>query len=200
MLNEHDVAVVIPTRGNVDMEPIVEPYIGFDFSTGYVWDNSVEEDLGVYGRFAAIVNTDAAVILTQDDDVILPPTTIRRLLDAYVPGKVVCNIPARFRKRYTDSGMVGFGAIFDRDLPAGAFWIFDDWYRSKFRVYDCPAKERFNRTCDLVFTALTPMIKVDLPYIELGYGRDESRMWRQPGHFEERDAMRKLCREVRDGT
>jgi hypothetical protein len=132
------------------------------------------------------------------------------LLAAYEPGKVVCNIPARFRQRYRDSGMVGFGAIFDRDLPREAFARFA---AKPFKATDTPGEffylygegdgprgqEEFKRTCDLVFTMLTPMIQLDLPYVELAYGKDETRMWRQPGHFDERDRMRKLCREVRDG-
>jgi hypothetical protein len=210
------VAVVIPTRGNVDMEPILAAYAGFGFSPGYVWNNSADPDLGVYGRYAAISSTVmgelAAVIITQDDDVILPRETIQALLDAYEPGKVVCNIPQRFRQRYRDSGMVGFGAIFDRDLPRQAFnrfysaqRAFEDVGQSKtwmFSVADHlePVSEAtIHRTCDLVFTMLTPMTQVDLPYVELAYGKDETRMWRQPGHFDERDRMRKLCREVRDG-
>jgi len=179
---------VIPTRGNVDLDQIVGP---LPFDTIGVWDNSTGEDLGVFGRYAAINEVTEPVILTQDDDVILPAKTIDALLRAYEPGKVVCNIPQRFRTRYKDSGMVGFGAIFDRGLPERAFvemiWpILADG-------------DVFKRTCDLVFTMLTPMVQVDLPYVELAYGKDATRMWRQPGHFEERDQMRKLCRQVRDG-
>lgn len=191
VIDASQVACVIPTRGNVDLDPVLS---GLPFEEIGVWDNSTGEDLGVYGRYAAIEHVAAPVIFTQDDDSMLPVESVEALLAAYEPGVVVCNVPARFRNRYTDSGLVGFGAIFDRELPEQAF----DRYRS-FEKWSWTI-EAFPRACDLVFTMLTPMRQVDVPYTDREFASDESRMWRQPGHFEERDRMRDLCRRIRAGV
>lgn len=177
---------VIPTRGDVDLEltlaTIPVPTI--------IWDNSKREDFGVYARYMAMLTTDAPVIATIDDDVILTPESWEALLAAYEPWKVVCNVPERFRERYTDSGMVGFGAIFDRHLPFRAFAR----YTAAGGNIDGP---EFQRTSDLVFTMLGgELVFVDVPYEDREFARDDSRMWRQPGHFEERDSMRAFCRQI----
>ncbi len=176
-----NVAVCIPTRGDIDIGPIVEPFTHLDQVVVYTSGS-------VYGRYAAIAQTKAPVILTVDDDNVLPPATVQALLDCYEPGKVVCNVPAAFRDRYTDSALVGFGAIFDRDLPFKAF--------DTFKKRAGEQNGLFDRECDLVFTMLTPFVMVDLPYTALGYAHGMDRLWRQPGHFETRDRMRELCRTI----
>jgi len=184
-----DVACVIPTRGNVDMHPVRKTVR--QMGEVVVWDNSLLFDYRVYARYAAIHQTTASVIVTQDDDALLPRRSWRALLEAYEPGKVVCNVPDKFRQRYTDSGMVGFGAIFDRDLPALAF------SRYVAEGGDMTHWE-FLRECDIVFTMLTPIVMLDLPYVDREFANDEDRLWRQPGHFEGRDSMRVFCRQIRD--
>lgn len=194
MIDVTQVACVVPTRGDVDLGPVLDD---LPFSEIGVWDNSADDDLGVYGRYAAVERVDAPVIFTQDDDCVLPPATVDALLAAYQPGMVVCNVPERFRGRYRDSGLVGFGAVFDRWLPGRAFQLFGWHAFDRVLDGDLPA-DVFLRTCDLVFTMLTPMLQLDLPYTDLAYARADSRMWRQPGHFDERDRMRKVCREIRE--
>ncbi len=164
-----NVACVIPTRGDVPLDPIVDALSGIEKTT-------------------------APVILTQDDDCILPRESIDALLAAYEPGHVVCNVPERFRHRYTDSGLVGFGAVFDRSLPEYAFGVFGN---GTFEPR--PGREIFRRTCDIIFTMLTPMIMVDVPYTNLDYASDNTRMWKQPNHFEEREQVRELCRRIIEG-
>lgn len=204
-----DVAAVVPTRGDVDLEPVLGH---LPFAEIGIWDNSTEEDLGVYGRYVAIDSVDAPVIYTQDDDTLVPIETVEALVAVYEPGMVVCNVPARFRDRYTDSGLLGFGAVFDRDLPRQAF---NTLYAAQDAFEDLPGSEPtwhfwrggeryeiprslFRRTCDLVLTMLTPMVQVDLPVTELPVTYAANRMHRQPQHYSEREQMRELCREVRD--
>lgn len=188
-----NVSVVIPTRGDVDMRLIAKSLAGLPLEDGYIWNNGGrDEDMGVYARYAAIENVTAQVVYTQDDDCVLPSESMQKLLDAYEPGKVVCNVPARFRKRYHDSGLVGFGAIFDRYLPQVAFRRFASY------VEGATPQDLFLRTCDIVFTMLTPMVQIDLPYEDLPQAHAENRMWRQPNHFEEREEVRELCRRIRE--
>lgn len=190
MTGPSPVVCVIPTRGDVDMQPVLD---SIPVPT-VVWNNALaDHDYTVYGRYLAILLTTASLIVTQDDDVILPATSWEALLDAYTPGKVVCNVPARFRERYTDSGLVGFGAVFDRELVGHAFRTF----RTAGGVMTSPW---FRRTCDLVFTMFTPMLMVDLPYEERECAHAENRMWKQPDHREERNEMRKFCRRALAGV
>lgn len=184
------VGVALVTRGDVDMAPIVAT---LPFTEIVVWNNRNEDDLGVYGRYAAVAQLERPVVLTLDDDTILPTETIDALLAAYRPGVVVCNVPERFRGRYTDSGLLGFGAVFDRSLVARAF----DRFAAATNGID---QGWFQRTSDIVLTMLNDLVFVDLPYVELGYASDDSRMWKQPGHFEERAEMRDLCRSILAGT
>jgi hypothetical protein len=58
----------------------------------------------------------------------------------------------------------------------------------------------WHRTCDIVFTALTPRVLVDVPYEDLPWASAENRMWKQPTHREERGRMLELVRQVRDAA
>ena len=160
------------------------------FDDIHVHDNSLGPDLAVYGRYALIPETDRPVVLVQDDDVILPPESITGLLAAYEPGKITANMPERFRPHYADSCLVGFGAVFDRDLPDAAF--------DRFKGIDPPTWPEILRTCDVVFTALTDRVLVDLPIEILPYAYGDDRMYRQPQHNGDRRRMLELARRVRD--
>ncbi len=192
MIDPADVAAVIVTRGDVSLKDPLTTLKRAGLGQVEVWNNQhVAEDLSVFGRYAAIELTDARAILVQDDDVQLPLDTIKKLCAAYEPKKIVANEPPEYRNRYTDSCLVGFGAIFDRNLPAHAF--------ARFREHAAYADEQtFRRTCDIVFTTLTPFRLVDLPFAYLDHTRAENRMYRQPGNGQERQRMLKLVREVRD--
>lgn len=190
-LTAADVTACLVTRGDVDMRPIIE---SLPFSS-VVWDNSAaSEDLAVYGRYAAIRRALKPVIYVQDDDCLLAPDSFDALLDAYEPGHVVCNMPHDFRyqPQYLsgEHALVGFGALFDRDLPAAAFARLG-------RVDDMAA---FRRSCDIYFTALTPRILVDVPHTDLPYASGPGRMWTTPGHVEERSRALAHALQVRDAV
>jgi hypothetical protein len=187
-----------------------EPYWQHDMS---VQQQGVA-DLSVYGRYAAIEYASHEVVYVQDDDVIVSdPKTIATEWDRVAltqesdpagPGQVpwadhiVANMPQEFRHDgYTDSCLVGFGACFHRDLPKRAFDRFlvvegaDLWE-------DALTDKTFLRTCDVVFTTLTPRVLVDVPRTNREFATDANRMYRQPGHVSERTRMLELARRVRD--
>lgn len=161
-------------------------------------------DLAVYGRYAAAERATSKVVFVQDDDCVLPPESIAALLAAYQPGHVVCNMPSEFRHSfYRDHALVGFGAVFDRDLPKKAFDRFAAMVpRLGLSNYgwSLPGGEggRFNRCCDVVFTTLTPRILVDVPYRNLPWATDPDRMYRQPDHVGDRVEILDLAKKVRD--
>lgn len=200
-------SLIIVTRGDVDLAEVKRINEWVCVTETIVWDNSIRQDLGVYGRYAAIEETTEAVVLVVDDDVALG-TGVEELVASYQPGHVVCNMPERFRPHYPDSALVGFGAIFDRDLPEQAFKRFlgalppsGPWY-DRYRRPEW-GDERidellFHRECDTVFTALTPCILVDTPYTDMPWADAPNRLWKQREHFGERRRMLNLARKVRD--
>ncbi len=137
------VSACLVTRGDVDMQPILES-LPPEWEK-IVWSNSGRvdtytehgllhilgaNDLSVYGRYAAIEYASHDLIYVQDDDVIVSDP--QQITDAWILEKafeqqslpvdtVVCNMPQEFRPHYPDSGLVGFGAAFHRDAPARAF-------------------------------------------------------------------------------
>jgi hypothetical protein len=194
-----EVALTIPTRGDVDLEPILSSLP--DFKEVLVWDNSKREDLKVYGRYQAIQETDAAVIATQDDDAIVPWDAI---LAHYEPGRLVANMDkARWGPGwgYPDSTLVGWGAVFDRELPDIAFTRFGLYSHRNGAIAwgtNGMSTALFDRTCDVIFSALTPRTIIDVGYRHLPWAEGPGRMWTSgPNHSKERDAMLDLCRQIR---
>lgn len=184
-----DVALTIPTRGDVDLTEILNRLP--DFKDVIVWNNAERTDLKVYARYAAIAETDAAVIATQDDDCIVPWEDI---LPYYAPARLLANMD---RDRwgpgwgYPDSTLVGWGAVFDRDLPTEAF-------RKYGATQVDNADEVFARTCDVVFSSLTPRTVIDVGYRHLPWATAPNRMWTgDPNHSKERNAVLDLCRKIR---
>jgi hypothetical protein len=224
-----NVTAIVVTRGDVDLSPIFDSFIAAGFGEGqvYVWDNSKLEDLAVYGRYAAIEHAKTDLIYVQDDDVVLHHGSIEAIINAWLQGAnygiegpprtvtfvpvgvaardvVVCNMPANFRARhfYDEHSLVGFGACFHRDAPRRAFgrWADYIWTQDGSAPDELhPTGEFFHRTCDIVFTGLTPRVLVDVPYDDLPWASADNRMWKQPTHQEERSRMLELVLKVRDG-
>jgi hypothetical protein len=184
--------------------------------------------LSVYGRYAAIRYASHDLIYVQDDDCIVSdPKAIldaycvvsgySRLESPaeqgpFSTGVVACNMPPEFRHSfYQDHALVGFGAVFHRDAPKKAFEAMfskagpdleGNWeeYIKKGNGYliEIANAEYFRRTCDIVFTALTPRALVDVPVTNLDHAYSENRMYRQPDHVDERRRMLELALKVRD--
>lgn len=179
-------------------------------------------DLAVYGRYAAIEYASHDLIYAQDDDcVVSDPQAIvdawvmENLADgAYDPvpwDGVVCNMPPEFRHGfYAEHALVGFGAAFHRDAPARAFSAFFKGmggtldYRETIEAmrmaedFGFRGEGDFFRTCDVVFTALTPRILIDVPKTNLPWAEDDSRMYRQPEHQVQRGKMLELAFRAKD--
>lgn len=200
------VAAVIVTRGDVEIQPIVDSIPqGWEI---LVWENGhtvsrsdgYAEHAGecaVYGRYAAIHHTSADVIYVQDDDVLV--SSPQQLLEEWlVPVRmgrlnhVVCNMPPEYRHDfYQAHALVGFGAVFHRDSPFRAFAPFLEQYTLK-------STDVFYRTCDIVFTCLTPRILSNVPIEHLPHAYADNRMYRQWDHVGERTGVLNLARKLRD--
>jgi hypothetical protein len=179
-----EVTACIVTRGNVDLTEILDSIPkGWD---RVVYDNSMEQhDAKVFGRYEAIDRAMTEVVYVQDDDCVLPPESFTELARAYEPGVLTANMPEAFRAHYTDSCLIGFGAIFDRLLPHRAWSPLDDY------------PPNFERVCDVYFTTLAKQKWVDLPYRNLPWAWGKDRMFRQAEHVGERMAALAHARSLR---
>jgi len=159
MIDADQVTAVIVTRGDVDLDPILAtlPY------EVVVWDNSVETDLKVYGRYAAIMRVRTPLVYFQDDDVIF--IAHRQLLDEYdtqsagghVTDTIVANMDAAWvaSGHYEDMVMVGAGSICHRDVP-------ERFLQRYASIY--PLDDLFLYECDFILGTLAPWKRVDLGY------------------------------------
>jgi hypothetical protein len=182
-----EVTFCLVTRGNVDITEILDSIPkGWD---RVVYDNSMEiHDLKVAGRYEAIQRAMTDVVYVQDDDCVLPPESLKALAAAYEPGMLTANMPEPFQAHYSDSSLVGFGAIFDRSLPFDVF--------ERYGPFD-----NFHRVCDVFFTTLVARTKwVDVPYRNLPWATADDRMYRQSDHVGERWAALLRARGLRDGS
>lgn len=190
MITPAEVTAVIVTRGDCDIEPILESLI---FREVVVWDNSRKaEDAGAYGRYLAIEQADTSVIYFQDDDCIVPMVEQRMLVKLYEPGKLVALMP-RERTDYKDTVLIGWGAIFDRDLPELAFrrWVEagHEMESREFRVVGA----------DFVFPMLTPHRRWHGAHRDLPHAHAANRTWGSwPDYANVKERYLREARAIRD--
>jgi hypothetical protein len=214
------ISAVVVTRGDVDLEQIVESIpCGWEI---VVWNNGLGacdvhghgatgrtseryngSDLSVYGRYEAIKHATGEVIFVQDDDCVVSDP--EALLDAWLPATwnrsdhAVCNMPQEFRHDgYTEHSLVGFGAVFHRDAPKRAFTMFERWRATRSPEENARIDAIYNDTCDIVFTALTPCVFLDIPKVNLEWATGGDRMYQQPDHGRIRAQMLSWVRQARD--
>lgn len=212
-----NVSAIIVTRGDVDLTEPVHSIRKTGIRDIIVWDNSREwksaddpylrfvgsQDLAVYGRYAAIQYARYDLIYVQDDDCVVPPSSITEIIWASENsssefGVLACNMPSEFRHSfYEDHALVGFGACFHRSLPEKAFARFFGSDTGNLITRDLL---HYYRCCDVVFTGLTTRTLVDVPYENLPWASAENRMWKQPEHVAERARMLELVKGVRDAS
>lgn len=186
-LTPKDVSAIIVTRGNVDLEPIVD---SLPYDDIVVWDNSdpTIPDYKVFGRYAALTLAKNSVIYFQDDDIIFREHD--KLLIEYEPGKIVSNMDQAWIEGagYGDFlGMVGAGSLCDIDLPDRVFGEYFKHYEwDKDMLYEC----------DFCFGTLAPFKRVDLGYEVRPFADDQDRLYQQSWQMEKKWAMINRCRAL----
>lgn len=151
------------------MSPVLN---SLPFDDIVVWDNSREQDLQCYGRFAAISRARHEWIYTQDDDLLVPIPGL--LLDWGNGGPVVfANKPPAEEWRF-----LGCGALFHRDLVDRC--AFDRY----LELY--PDRTEFHRVADVVFAYSLPYTTTWVGYADLPWQTAPNRMYLQDGHYESR--------------
>jgi hypothetical protein len=182
------VTAVIVTRGDVDLAPIVESLIW----PHAIWDNARLHDWGAYGRYVAATLVKSPLIYVQDDDCIVPPDVQRALLAEHEPGVLVSNMNPNHNAGMPLLALPGWGAIFDRHLPAVAF---EKWAAAE--PDDDGSDDFFRVGCDIVFPVLTPSRMVDLGHENLPHAWDAHRTHVQPGYKAKKDWYYRRATEIR---
>ena len=198
-LDPGQVSAVIVSIGDVDLAPILAT-----MPTEYeivVWDNATRPlDYRVFGRYMGMLEASRPVIFTQDDDCVLTPEQHQAMLDAYEPGVVTGNMIHEdpiWRKRYADTTLLGWGAIFDRDLPWQAFMRWARYHPLDPDFMTSPGG------AEVVFPMLSRCKTIVAGATWLGepghevFGR-ANRMSNQPGFLETRLGWLDRARAVRD--
>ena len=191
MLTPDQVTACLVTRGDQpDMMRRIRESLIFDRVV--VWDNSQATDWKCAGRYMAAALADTQVVYFQDDDVIVPPDTQRRLVHAYMPGVVIANWGhGDTPDGYDDLPLVCGGAVLDRQL------CFDAISRYAERW---PLDDDFAYEADFVVGALYPDFRhLYLPFhIELEVAQHPSRLCNQDFQRDLKLKITNRARAIRD--
>lgn len=111
-----------------------------------IWDNSRQPDWKCAGRYMAELHADTEFVYWQDDDVLVPPETQRRLIAEASPDYVVANWGhGENPDGYDDLPLVGAGAV----APRGMAWRSIARYAERY-----PLDEDFKYEADFVVGVL----------------------------------------------
>lgn len=167
MIKPQSVSVVIPTRGDHDLSPILS-------TLGDFHEVIVLESDSVHGRYVGMEEAERDILLTQDDDCIVPHWM---LLSAY-EGGILVNVPTDEKR------LLGWGAVLERGLAQEALAAY-------LRAY--PADDLFRRCCDVIVTTLNDCQRIDLGHEDLPWATAPDRMYHQPNHYREREEVERRC-------
>ena len=164
------ISAVIPTRGDVDVQPIVDHLKSYS-QIDDVWIFKGDTPFNRY--IGARTLSAHPTIFTQDDDCI---TDIGPLIEAYECGVIVNAMTPEHAAQYPGrQTLLGFGAMFDRSLID----VLDGWEHDAL----------FMRESDRVFATLNPHKSV-FPKIKiLPHVFADNRLYRQSDHIPARDAI-----------
>ena len=170
-MTAEEVTAIIVTRGDVDLEPILET---LPYPRVIVWDNSKREwDAKCYGRYLAAEEAETEYVYWQDDDLIF--RNHDALLAAWEPDKLVVNMPSPWYEsmEYNTLGqaLVGAGSLCPKGYWRRAF----DRYRAHFTQ-----DEIFLNYCDFVFGRLVPFTRHDFDYEPFEYADAAGRIYNHP--------------------
>ncbi len=185
-LQPADVTACLVTRGDVDLEPILNTFP--DYAQVVIWGPD-QPEFHVFGRYIAIDGAWTDVVYTQDDDCIFRHH--EELLERYEPWRVVANYGhGENPDGYDDMALVHGGALMDAAMPMQAFKHYlDRW----------PLDEGFFREADMINGTISPHTHTDLPFeIRMDIATRPNRMCNQPWQKSLKLEITDRARKVRD--
>ena len=173
-VSAQEVSAVLVTRGDVDLDPILET---LPYPEVIVWNDRERGSRGCYGRYLAMTEARNDVIYFQDDDLVF--SAHEALLAQYEPERITCNMPSPWYERtnYDTLGcfLVGAGSLVPKTLP---------WRALRRYLEVWPEDDLFLTYCDQVNGILNPGLRLDLGYEVLPYASGPDRIYTQPGAAE----------------
>lgn len=172
-MNCSEISAVVVTKGDRDITRVLDSL--WRFGEVLVADNSKSPlDNMVFSRYIRAITAKFPVVYFQDDDTIVDTYA---LCQQYQPNRVVCNMPERWHKAYTGTGisLVGFGAVMDRAIAHPSSWI------ERYSRAGLPHDDVFLRECDRVFTYVNRdrVVWTDVKIGQLEYSSAPDRMYVQ---------------------
>ena len=191
MIEQQNVTACLVTRGDQQehLDLILESLV---FDNILIWDNSVNRDWKVAGRYLAAMQAPTDVVFFQDDDVLVPLETQLALLEAYEEGVCVANWGHGVDPDgYEDLPLVCGGAVVDRGL------CFDSIVQY---AAEWPLDEAFQYEADFVVGVLYPSFRhLHLPFeINMEIAQHHTRLVNQPWQHELKFEITERARVIRD--
>jgi hypothetical protein len=191
------VTAVIVTRGDVDLQPVLDSLI---FDDVVVWDNSAEENLMTFGRVVGASRAKNKIIYSQDDDIVHSHEHQMQILAAYQPGVLAgCmwkdwSDGARqqgIENGYDDLVFPGSGSISELTL-----------WRESCDAYltEWPYDDFFFLWSDTIIGVISPTKQLDIRFEELEWGNNDNRMAHMDDAVQLKTEAIRRAREVRDGV
>jgi hypothetical protein len=172
------ICAVIPTRGDVEMDEIVNHLKSFP-EIGAI---RIIIGTSTFNRYLAAMDARQEIIFTQDDDCV---TDLLPIIRNYEPGVIVNAMTPDQAKRYKGAQtLIGYGAIFDRALVESMMdekWIHDDLFYSK---------------ADRIFTTINPHHTVFPRIRNLPHATAENRLYNEHDHGAKVIAMNQRIKEI----
>jgi hypothetical protein len=181
-----DVTAILVTKGDVDLQPILE---SLPYRDVRIWNNATTVfDAKTFGRWLCAESPGTEKVwYFQDDDLIFRDHDA--LMKNHRQGLATLNMPSPWNEWVQESweptgrqlGMFGGGALVPRYLARAAFAP----YLAKY-----PSDDLFLELCDLVAGTFMPWHRVDLGFETLPQATWPDRICRKPGRYERREEMR----------
>jgi hypothetical protein len=190
VLDPTKVSACLITRGDVDLEPILDS-LPRGFDEVLIWGRERDEQPGTFGRYQLMREAKHDVIYTQDDDCVFEQHEM--LARGWYPGCIAAVYGhGKTPGGYADVALVHGGALIDRDACLTSF----DRYLEQW-----PRDEGFYREADMISGTITPSRQYEIPYIiRMGIAARPNRMAHQPWQADLKHKITERARQVRDGV
>ena len=195
-MSPENVSAVLVTRGNCDLQPVLDSLI---FDDVVVWDNSVDHDEKTWGRaIAALTLAKHNVVYSQDDDIVHTPENQQRIIDSYERGVLTgcmwnewSNGAAKqgIEGGYDDLVFCGSGSVYDAELP----YLTAQRYLAHF-----PLDDFFRLWADTIIGIIAPTRQIDIRFEALPEADADYRMANQEGFTEQKIEAIRRALLVRD--
>lgn len=197
MLSPSEVSAVIVTRGDVDLEPVLNSLI---FDDVVVWDNSKERaNEMTFGRVLGAQRAKHEIVYSQDDDLIHTPEAQARIVASYDEGFLTGCMWQEWsagaykqgiENGYDDLVFPGSGSISNRLLWEDCLSEYlDEW----------PMDDFFRLWSDTIIGIIAPTRQLDIRFKTLPWAETGDRMaYLEDAVAKKTEAIRR-ARVIRDG-